>query len=208
MAETATGVVPKERADSRRKRLRLIEAARAAIAEHGLQASTTDITERAEVGVGTLYRRFGSKEALIADVLVDGVAEIRSWADEALEDPDPWAGLSRFLFAYTEAQLSNLGLAQFTSAGAHQLPPEVAASGAELAAAIDRLVCRAQEHGTLRADVTWRDLVLISIAPMGGTECLGATRGEGQWRRTIAIALDGLRAPAASTLPPEQPGTE
>jgi AcrR family transcriptional regulator len=199
----ATVEIPKERADSRRKRLRLIEAARAAIAEHGLQASTTDITERAEVGVGTLYRRFGSKEALIADVLLDGVAEIQSWADAALDDPDPWAALSGFLFAYTEAQLANLGLAEFTSGTSHELPPEVAASGTTLAEAIDRLVRRAQDHGTLRPDVTWRDLVLISIAPMGGTECLGATRGEGQWRRTITIALDGLRASAASTLPPE-----
>ena len=194
---------PKERADSRRKRLRLIEAARAAIAEHGLQASTTDITERAEVGVGTLYRRFGSKEALIADVLLDGVAEIQSWADSALVDPDPWAGLSVFLFAYTEAQLANLGLAEFTSGSSHELPAEVAAAGSVLADAIDRLVRRAQQAGALRADVTWRDIVLISIGPMGGTECLGATRGPNQWRRTIAIALDGLRAPAAGTLPSE-----
>jgi hypothetical protein len=73
---------------------------------------------------------------------------------------------------------------------------------AVLAATIDRIVRRAQDHGELISDVMWRDIVLISIAPMGGTECLGATRGEGQWRRTITIALDGLRAPAASTLPP------
>lgn len=198
-----TDELPKERADSRRKRLRLIEAARAAIAEHGLHASTTDITERAEVGVGTLYRRFGSKEALIVDVLLDGVAQIQAWADDALDDPDPWAGLSGFLFAYTEAQLGNLGLAEFTSGKSHELPPEVAHSGSVLADAIDRLVRRAQEHGSLRADVTWRDLVLISIGPMGGIECLGATTRKGQWRRTITIALDGLRAPAASTLPAE-----
>ncbi|MEV8372484.1 TetR/AcrR family transcriptional regulator [Kribbella sp. NPDC056861] len=203
MAETVTGEAPKERADSRRKRLRLIEAARSAVAEHGLKASTADITERAEVGVGTLYRRFGSKEALVTDVLLDGLAEIQAWAEAALEDPDPWAGLSSFLFAYTEAQLANLGLAELTSGDSHELPPEVAERSTVLAGAIDRLVRRAQEHGVLRADVTWRDVVLISIAPIGGVECLGATRGEGQWRRTIAIALDGLRAPAASTLPDE-----
>jgi AcrR family transcriptional regulator len=195
--------VPKERADSRRKRLRLIEAARAAIAEHGLQASTTDITERAEVGVGTLYRRFGSKEALVADVLLDGLAEIEAWAEAALEEPDAWAGLSNFLYAFTEAQLNNLGLAEFTSGNAHQLPQEVGDRNAVLADLIDRLVLRAQDQGTLRYDVTWRDIVLISLAPIGGTECLGATKGEGQWRRTIAIALDGLHSPAASTLPPE-----
>ena len=203
MTAEATDAAPRERADSRRKRLRLIEAARAAIAEHGLDASTTDITERAEVGVGTLYRRFGSKEALIADVLVDGVVEIQTWADAALDDPDAWRGLSRFLYAYTEAQLANLGLAEFTrgSGPRHRLPPQVAEAGTVLAAAIDRLVQRAQGQGTLRGDVTWRDIVLISIGPMGGTECLGATQGEGQWRRTIAIALDGLRGPAASSLP-------
>ena len=203
MTDLVRDAVPQERADSRRKRLRLIDAARASIAEHGLEASTTDIAERAEVGVGTLYRRFGSKEALIVDVLLDGVAEIQSRADAALEESDPWAGLSGFLYEYTEAQRANLGLAEFTSGTTLALPPEVAAAGSVLAAAIDRLVRRAQDAGALRADVTWRDIVLISIGPMGGTECLGATRGEGQWRRTIAIALDGLRAPAASTLPPE-----
>lgn len=204
MADATTEeLAPKERADSRRKRLRLIEAARAAIAEHGLQASTTDITERAEVGVGTLYRRFGSKEALIADVLLDGVVEIQTWADAALDDPDAWQGLSCFLFAYTKAQLANLGLAEFTNGNTHELPPEVGQAGSRLADAIDRLVRRAQEQGSLRPDVTWRDIVLISISPNGGVECLGATRGENQWRRTIAIALDGLRASAATELPPE-----
>ncbi|GAB4079465.1 TetR/AcrR family transcriptional regulator [Modestobacter muralis] len=204
MTDTATDGTPRERADSRRKRLRLIEAARAAIAEHGLDASTTDITERAEVGVGTLYRRFGSKEALIADVLVDGVREIRAWADAALSDPDAWRGLSCFLFAYTEAQLKNIGLAEFTSGTGtrHDLPPQVAEAGSALADAIDRLVQRAQEQGSLRDDVAWRDIVLISISPSGGVECLGATQGPQQWRRTIAIALDGLRGPAASSLPP------
>jgi len=203
MVNVVIDEAPKERADSRRKRLRLIEAARSAIAEHGLQASTTDITERAEVGVGTLYRRFGSKEALVADVLVDGLAEIQAWADAALEDPDPWAGLSGFLYAFTEAQLANLGLAEITSGTSHDLAPEVVEGNAQLARVIDRLVRRAQENGALRPDVTWRDVVLISIAPIGGQECLGATRGEGQWRRTTAIALDGLRGPAASILPPE-----
>jgi AcrR family transcriptional regulator len=198
-----TADAPRERADSRRKRLRLIEAAREAIAEHGLHASTTAITERAEVGVGTLYRRFGSKEALIADVLVDGVVEIQAWAEAALKDSDPWQGLSDFLFAYTEAQLRNVGLAEFTSGNTHGLPPAVAEAGSVLARAIDRLVRSAQDAGALRPDVTWRDIVLISIGPMGGIECLGATVSEHQWRRTITIALDGLRAPAASTLPPE-----
>lgn len=197
------GEAPRERADSRRKRLRLIEAARAAIAEHGLQASTTDITERAEVGVGTLYRRFGSKEALVADVLLDGVAEIESWAEAALEDADAWEGLSRFLYAFTEAQMNNLGLAEFTSGTSYQLPKELVDRNAVLAEMVDRLVRRAQEQGTLRSDVTWRDVVLLSLAPIGGKECLGATRGEGQWRRTIAIALDGLRTPAGTALPAE-----
>lgn len=203
MVDANSDGAPRERADSRRKRLRLIEAARAAIAEHGLQASTTDITERAEVGVGTLYRRFGSKEALVADVLLDGLAEIEAWAEAALNDPDAWAGLSSFLYAFTEAQLNNRGLAEFTSGNTHQLPQEVDDRNAVLANLIDRLVLRAQGQGTLRGDVTWRDIVLISLAPFGGTECLGATRGEGQWRRTITIALDGLRSPAASTLPPD-----
>jgi AcrR family transcriptional regulator len=191
-----------ERADSRRKRLRLVAAAREAVAEHGLDVSAAEIAARAEVGVGTLYRRFGSKEALIQDVLIDGLAEVQAAADEALADPDPWSGLSRFLIALTEAQVVNRGVAEFTSAHTKGLPPEAAARAARLADAIKALTSRAQAAGAIRPDVNWRDIVMLSWAPIGADECLGARAGDEQWRRTMGIALDGLRTPSPEALPP------
>lgn len=192
---------PLERADSRRKRLRLIEAARQAVAEHGLDVTAAEITSRAEVGMGTLYRRFGSKDALIHDVLLDGIVEVQAAAEAALADPDPWSGLERFLLALTGAQVANRGVAQFTAAHATGLPPDVAVHAARLADAVQALTARAQAAGVLRPDVTWQDIVLLSVAPIGADECLGATAGEDQWRRTIGIALDGLRTPDPHPLP-------
>jgi AcrR family transcriptional regulator len=190
-----------ERSDSRRKRLRLIAAAREAVAEHGLDVSAAEIATRAEVGVGTLYRRFGSKEALVQDVLIDGLAEVQSAADEALADPDAWSGLARFLVALTEAQVANRGVAEFTAAHAPGLPPAAAAYAGHLTEAIKELTARAQAAGAIRPDVTWRDIVMLSLAPVGADECLGVRAGEEQWRRTIAIALDGLRTPSPNELP-------
>ena len=190
-----------ERADSRRKRLRLVAAAREAVAEHGLDVSAAEIAARAEVGVGTLYRRFGSKEALVQDVLIDGLAEVQTAADEALADPDPWSGLSRFLIALTEAQVANRGVADFTSAHTTGLPPEAKAQAARLTDAIEELTSRAQAARAIRQDVSWRDIVLLSVAPVGADECLGAKAGDEQWRRTIGIALDGLCTPSPEALP-------
>jgi AcrR family transcriptional regulator len=192
---------PLERADSRRKRLRLIEAARQAVAEHGLDVTAAEITSRAEVGMGTLYRRFGSKDALIHDVLLDGIVEVQAAAEAALADPDPWSGLERFLLALTGAQVANRGVAQFTAAHATGLPPDVAVHAARLTDAVQALTARAQAAGVLRPDVTWQDIVLLSVAPIGADECLGATAGEDQWRRTIGIALDGLRTLDPHPLP-------
>ena len=190
-----------ERADSRRKRLRLVAAAREAVAEHGLDVSAAEIAARAEVGVGTLYRRFGSKEALVQDVLIDGLAEVQAAADEALADPDPWSGLSRFLIALTEAQVVNRGVADFTWAHTTGLPPEAKAQAARLTDAIEELTSRAQAARAIRQDVSWRDIVLLSVAPVGADECLGAKAGDEQWRRTIGIALDGLCTPSPEALP-------
>ena len=82
-AREATGTAPTERIDSQRNRRRLIEAATDAIAEKGLEVSALDIATHAGLGVGTLYRRFGTKEALIEGVLVSVV-------DELLEPTARW----------------------------------------------------------------------------------------------------------------------
>src|SRR5690349_14805930 len=107
-----------ERADSRRKRLRLLAAARDAIAIDGLDVSATDIANQAEVGVGTLYRRFGSKDGLIEAVLVDLIAVIAQSAHDALASEDPVAGLEMLLTVLVKEQAENRGLSDFVASEA------------------------------------------------------------------------------------------
>jgi AcrR family transcriptional regulator len=197
---------PHERADSRRKRLRLIEAARLVVAEKGLNAGAAEIAARAEVGVGTLYRRFGTREALVKDILMDGIAETQAAADRALAAPDPWMGLTLFLTDFSTAQTANRGLHEFTAADAMAFSPELHDDTMKLRHAVTELTERAHRAGVLRKDVTWRDIVILSLASVNASTCLGVNATDTQPERTAAILLAGLRAhDSASPLPGEPP---
>jgi hypothetical protein len=71
--------------------------------------------------------------------------------------------------------------------------------------AIKRITERAQRAGALRADVSWRDVMLLSRAQVDAEECIGVRARPEQWRRTVAVLLDGLRARGASPLPGRPP---
>jgi AcrR family transcriptional regulator len=197
---------PRERADSRRKRLRLIEAARLVVAEKGLEAGAAEIAARAEVGVGTLYRRFGTREALVNDILMDGIAETQAAADRALAVGDPWMGLTLFLTDFSKAQTANRGLHEFTAADSTAFSPELHDDTMKLRHAVQKLTERAHRAGVLREDVTWRDIVVLSLASVNASTCLGVYATDTQPERTAAILLTGLRAhDSAGPLPGKPP---
>ncbi|MGE4427326.1 MAG: TetR/AcrR family transcriptional regulator, partial [Solirubrobacteraceae bacterium] len=85
------------RADARRNRDRLLEVARAAFLEHGVEGSLEEIARRAGVGVGTLYRHFPSREDLLRAVLADSFESLVERADELLAEPDAGRGVMEFL---------------------------------------------------------------------------------------------------------------
>src|SRR3977135_1341780 len=97
LAETGP---PHERADSRRKRLRLIETARLVVAEKGLEAGGAQTAARAEGGVW----RLDTREDTVKDIVVAGIPEIQAAVDRALAAPDPWVGLRLFLTDFSKAQ--------------------------------------------------------------------------------------------------------
>ena len=196
---------PHERADSRRKRLRLVEAARQVVAEKGLEAGAAEIAARAEVGIGTLYRRFGSREALVKDILLDGIAEIQAVADQAMTVPDAWEGLTLFLSEFSKAQAANRGLHEFTADQSPAVSAELRGDTLALRHAVQQLVERAHQEGTLRPDVTWRDIVVLSLASVNASTCLGVQAAASQTGRTAVILLDGLRSPGVTQLPGEPP---
>lgn len=194
-----------ERADSRRKRLRLIAAARSAIAVQGLDVSANDIATRAEVGVGTLYRRFGSKDGLIEAVLVDVIAAVAQAARDALDDDDPVAGLETVLTVLVREQAENRGLSDFVAGDARNHSAEFQQHTESLRQAVAELTRRAQSAGAIRTDVTWRDVAALAQSAATSSTCLGVATGGGQWRRNLTVLLDGLQPPGTRKLPGTPP---
>ena len=84
------------RADAARNRQLIIDAARELFAEEGIDVTLDDVARRAGVGVGTVYRRFASKEELIDGVFQQNFADMAAAADASLANPDPWDGLVTF----------------------------------------------------------------------------------------------------------------
>ena len=100
---------PPLRKDAQRNRDRIIAATRAAFQERGLDVGVDEIARRAGVGMGTLYRHFPTKDALI-DAIVDArFAELTEAAERALEAPDAWDGFAGFLASAVELQATDRG---------------------------------------------------------------------------------------------------
>ncbi|GIF62522.1 TetR family transcriptional regulator [Asanoa ishikariensis] len=192
---------PSIRADARENRRQLIDATRAAIATRGLEISALDIATAAGVGVGTLYRRFGTKEALLDAVVIGLYDEMVELAQVCLERPDAWDGLTEFMTELVTAHRDSLGLAEFTAHDERQ-SPDIAQRTLALQDAVRLLAERAHATGDLREDVTWQDLLLCSRAPLDTDHCLGVDGGPEGWRRILTLLLDGMRAPGRTPLAP------
>ena len=184
------------RADARRNRERVLTAAQAVFAERGHEAQMDDVARRAGVGVGTVYRHFPTKETLIEALAVDRFERILAAGKAALDVADPWEAVTGALLAGAELTASDRSFTEIVGevTGPLTLPEPLEA---ELFATYGELMRRAQEAGALR-----RDLVLDDIPMFMCGIGLGARKTHAcpeAWKRHIAIVIDGLRAPNAST---------
>jgi AcrR family transcriptional regulator len=177
------------RSDAVRNRARILAAARKVFARDGQEAQMDDIARRAGVGVGTLYRHFPTKTELVAAAVQARWDDIHEHLErDCLTADDPWDGFSRMLYHVGESHERDRAFAQVVGEtfGSAKPPPEVLGTLQGHAAELMR---RAQEAGTMRADMTPADL--------GPVFCgLAATvyHGAGDWRRYVQLVLDGLRA--------------
>jgi AcrR family transcriptional regulator len=183
------------RADARRNRERVLTAAQVVFAEQGHEAQMDDVARRAGVGVGTVYRHFPTKEALVEALALDRFERIVAIGKEALEAEDPWEGFTGALLAGAELTASDRSFTEIVSELAGPMPlPE--ALQAEMNATFGELMRRAQASGQLRADLVLDDIPMfmcgIGLGARKTHECPHA------WRRHIAILIDGLRASSAS----------
>lgn len=148
------------RADARANRARIVAAAREAFSELGLDVGIDEIARRAGVGVGTIYRRFPTKEALAEAILDERLEAIAALVDAALAAPEPGAALFDLLAGISRVQAADRSgasaIAARTRTGAVLSPQE-----ARLRRRLTRALRRAQEAGAVRADVTVGDLLAL-----------------------------------------------
>jgi AcrR family transcriptional regulator len=173
------------RADARRNRERILKAARAVFAAKGRDAHLEDVARRAKVGVGTVYRHFPTKDALLEALAREQFDILTAWAQEAEDAPDPWAAFNAMIWRGAELQASDRALMEAVA----EFKPSVARQAEALHASVERLVARAQAEGRMRPDATGDDVQLM-MCGLGSVMQMG---GDG-WRRYLTVMLDGLRA--------------
>jgi AcrR family transcriptional regulator len=181
------------RADARRNREKVLAAARAAFAEQGRDAQMDDVARRAEVGVGTVYRHFPTKEALLEALSEDRFARIAERAREKLDRPDAWDAFVELMW---DAGHSLAGDRALTEVMAAREPGAPCHGQIELADIAAELMRRAKEAGDMRPDVVVEDIPMVMCGVGSATSrphpCPDA------WRRHLGILIDGLRASAAT----------
>ena len=195
MAVTPTPVRPL-RCDARRNRDRIIAAARAALAEYGVDAQMDDIAGRAGVGVGTLYRHFPTKDALVCELLrlklMDFAARARRRLEE--DDGDPWESFAGLLREQAEVAERDAAIQRVTWLMSPEVFEPAAAAIAELREAMGSVIARAKAARAVRADLSVDDVRTL-FSGLGG---IMASDAHGllpyDWRRHLEFVLEGMRA--------------
>jgi AcrR family transcriptional regulator len=187
------------RADAKRNLARIVEAAHDVFAEQGIDAPISAIAERAGVGVGTIFRRFPSKDELLVAVLLHRGEQLTAAMREALTAEEAGPAFRAFLQTGVEAQLEDRCFCD--AIGTDLLArSELEAVFDEVHGGLARLLRRAQKAGAIRGDVTAEDLLFV-VHGVARTGLMLEEVAPGAWRRQLGLALDGLRPEAATPLP-------
>lgn len=152
------------RADARRNHERLLTEARTAFAEHGAEASLEDVARRAGVGIGTLYRHFPNRDALLSAVFEDAVNDLLARSRELLTDPNPCAALVTWLREMVAQASEYRGLARALMSVSSDNTSALARCSDPIRQAGSALLTRAQESGSVRPDVEIGDLLQLTHA--------------------------------------------
>jgi AcrR family transcriptional regulator len=195
MTTVPTSVEKPLRADARRNREKVLAAARAVFAEQGVDAQMDDVARRADVGVGTVYRHFPTKEALLNALSDELFAVVAVYTRNQLTLDDPWEAFTRAMWFGAEKTAGDRAFSEILSA----TRPGIARScpGKEdLLVTIGELMDRCKAAGKMRQDAIVDDIGLM-MCGVGSASQMEHPVPDA-WRRHLAIMLDGLRAEAAS----------
>jgi AcrR family transcriptional regulator len=178
------------RADARRNRERILAAAQVVFARQGGEAQIDDIARAAGVGVGTVYRHFPHKDALMGELVAQKFRGFADNAERALEVEDPWDAFAGMLRTNAEFCAGDVAVQQ--ALGRDPTAWQYAAEEINrLRGITDRLIARAQQAGVMRPDLVVDDIPML----MCGLSSTMAVPGY-DWRRHLEIVLSGLRAGA------------
>jgi len=167
------------------RRGRILAAAASVFAREGLDAPVPAVAAEAGIGVGTVYREFASKQALVAALVVERLERHRADVCRALAEEDPGTALEDLLWRAAERQASDHVFGAALAAAGDD--PEVRAATGRVQRPMARLLRAAREQGSIRDDVTAADFRVVFAALRG----VGA---EGRdWRRALDLLLGGLR---------------
>jgi AcrR family transcriptional regulator len=182
------------RADARRNRAKVLAAARAVFGDQGVDAQMDDVARRADVGVGTVYRHFPTKDALLNALAEELFDELAAHAREMLELDDPWEAFLRTMWFSAEKTAGDRAFAEILGASRAVMPMDCPGKK-ELTGTVEVMMKRAIAAGKMRPDVMIDDIGLI-MCGIGSASAMPHPRPDA-WRRHLGIVLDGLRVEAA-----------
>ena len=183
------------RADAARNLELILEAADAAFAEKGHEACVADIAARAGVGQATIFRRFETKDDLIAAVFERKIEQLRAAAESASRKRRAWDGLMDFMAVATQLHARDRGFFQSMAEQLMQNEHMVELK-LQMKESVTDLVDRAKAQGDLRADLSPEDVFAFSCAAAQAAT-MGPNAGPRASKRYLAVITDGMRASGA-----------
>jgi AcrR family transcriptional regulator len=181
------------RADARRNRERILSAARAVFADTGVESQMDAVAERAGVGVGTVYRHFPTKDALLGELVAERFGEFCTEAERALadEEREPFEAFACVLRHNAERMATDAGTRHAMTSGGDAVWLAAAPARELLLTLTAQLIARAQAVGTMRPDVSADDVPQLMC---GLSAAMDVTGSGFDWRRHVELLIDALRA--------------
>lgn len=185
------GCARQMRADARKNRARVLAAAEEVFAERGVAVPIDEVARQAGVGVGTLYRHFPTKEALIVAVLATRLEQLSDESRCLLDSSEPGDALCVFVRHLGEQMACKHDLADALAEAGIDVKTEMSGVVDELNDNMEKLIVRAQQAGAIRTDVGAKELFGLIVGSCKAAE-VGGVDAEAQ-ERMIGVVLDGLR---------------
>jgi len=181
------------RADAARNRELILQTARRCFAERGLSVTLNDIAHEAGVGVGTVYRRFADKDALVEALLAAKFEAMNDAASRAAQETDPREALRVYLMGVFEFRARDRALADaIVRAGTAR--PAVVEERDRLESQVNAIIDRAHAAGVVRAGFAWSDLPMLTVM-VGAVADRTRDHDPDAWRRYAEVVIAGVLPP-------------